>query len=85
MNNLQKTVSMISGYDRDLDMSSARDDFYYDECETHEEKKSHIASYGVNVDDITLLSSEDISKIYLFLETEFENENQKWHAFENLI
>lgn len=86
MNNLQLVASSISGYEPNEPFSSARDDFYYDNCTTLPEKISHLQSYALCAlkgRSITL-SKEECLHIILFLDREFPNENNRYHAFNEL-
>lgn len=69
MNNLQKTVSAISGWDPHN--SGARNDYYY-ELETREEKLEQIKLYAENALDITLTDAE-VERCFEYLEKEVES------------
>lgn len=84
MNNLQKTVSSISGLtleDGSL-RNNARDDFYYD-CETNTQKKEQIEAYAENCLNIYLNESE-IAKVIDCLDFLENESNESSEAFTKL-
>jgi hypothetical protein len=74
MNNLQQIASDISGYiplnfyDAYIPSEQgARDDYYYDECHTTQEKIYQIKHYAENVSEL-YISSAEIYRVMGFLE-----------------
>lgn len=77
----QTVASAISGWDP-LD-SGARSDYYYDDCHTDIEKLEHIIDYALNGLNLPL-SATQYMRIFKYLETQFDDNNCKTHAFWNL-
>lgn len=81
-NTAQITASGISGYCPDFE-PGAKNDYYYDECKTIEEKIEQINNYAANVYEIKL-TSYMAHRIMQFLDTEFTNSHERYHAFHEL-
>jgi hypothetical protein len=79
MNNTQKLVSLISGYEPKE--NSAQDDGYY-EITLVSEAYKYLLDVIAATDDID--HSADIYQAYDFLEDEFEGEEERYHAFKSL-
>lgn len=77
---MQEVASGISGYGHDE--YGAKCDAYYD-LESKEEKLKIIIDYAMNVYAIKL-SEEQVEKIFVFLEGDFEGEAGLFYAFEEL-
>lgn len=86
LNNLQKIASSISGYEHYEDFTSARNDFYYDECDSLDKKISQVLAIGENFgdDDCIILTKDEARKIVEFLDIDFSGSNEMYHAYENL-
>lgn len=79
-NILQKLVSDISGYDPEG--NGARNDYYYT-LGSAEAKRECIRDYADKVLDVEI-TYEMADAVYNFIETEFTNENERFHAFQAL-
>lgn len=82
MSKTQELVAAISGYDPNQGMG-ASNDCYYEE-ETLESKKAFLIDFVKHYEEEDL-EGADIEAALNFLEFEFENSNEKWHAFNALI
>lgn len=82
MNNLQKIASAISGYEHQGGFASAKDHGYYD-LKTEAEKIAYICTLSNVLESVEPVSCVEAIDIYHFLELP-QNENDRWHAFENL-
>lgn len=89
MNKLQELFCCISGYESLLPFSSAKDDYYFDECETKEEKMEQLESYADEYLSNHALTNEDFEKVYFALEAMQSDEalgssDKQYTIFENL-
>ena len=66
MNDKQQVFCAITGYDVH-GITGAKDDYYFDECHTQEEKKGQISGHAENALDI-YLSDDAINEVYLAIE-----------------
>jgi len=82
MNKLQKVASAISGYEPTGAFSSAKNDFYFDECDTLEKKINQVIDYAreVNGDE---LNRDEALLVVGFLDKELDA-NDTFQAFKNL-
>lgn len=82
LNNLQKIVAEISGYDHKNDYSGAKNDAYY-ECESRSDKLKFIIEYSDHADGIIPVSKDEAEKVFSVLECD-GGQNEHYHAFEGL-
>ena len=83
MNNTQKIVSNISGYEPHESFTSAKSDDYYDECPSLFERFEHVKEYASNALDIELTVKETLDAVE-WLDTSFNGDNDRFHAFKEL-
>jgi hypothetical protein len=84
MNKLQLIASAISGYEPYKSFTSAKDDYYYNECNTESEKLEQILNYAANVYEIEL-TQEECQEVYNFLEKEKAlDQSGRQNLFDNL-
>jgi hypothetical protein len=80
----QRVASGISGYCPDYE-PVAKNDYYYDECKTIEQKRQQVLDYADNAMDIDLEKHGSLDRVIEFLETESEmSSNDRYHAFHEL-
>lgn len=77
-NSAQQVASGISGYSPNE--TSARNDYYYEECDDEAKKLYQIFNYAWEVYEINL-SFLEASRVMAFLDTEFTSSNDIYHAF----
>lgn len=81
---IQQVTSAISGYEYNKSFTSAKCDYYYDECKTLREKYDHVQNYAENVLNFTL-NAYEMMRAILFLETEGKmDQNERFFSFQDL-
>lgn len=90
-NNLYIVASDISGNDLESGyvQSNASNEAYYN-LQSESEKKDFIKNYAENLSDFSehsnqYLSDEEVTRIYDYLEKEFDNSSDHFFALQNLI
>jgi hypothetical protein len=84
MNKLQQVATAINGSGDGINYKTmgAKDTYYY-ELQSEVDKKEHIERYAENVLNI-YLDKEEIKKVYNFLETKTEGQNEYFYLLRNL-
>ena len=84
-NKLYKIATAISGEELDngLIRSGARDDFYYDDCKTQEEKLNKIRGYADEVVGCSINEDEALA-IMNYLDSEFDSSSEHYNALDSL-
>lgn len=82
-NATQLLVADISGYTPFDGENSARDDGYYDQVTTLE-KLDYLTQYIASAPVYEWYKDADITKAWIFLESDFSGENERYHAFKEL-
>lgn len=83
MNNKQKLFEAITGYSPTLINVGARNDFYFDECKTKDEKIQQLKDYAENALEI-YLTENDIESVYDAIETEKDGANDWFYVYNKL-
>ncbi len=83
-NTAQRVASGISGYCPDYE-PGAKNDYYYDECKTIEQKRRQVMGFAEYWLEIDLEKHGSLDRIIEFLETESDmSSNDRYHAFHEL-
>jgi len=85
-NKLYKIATTISGEELDngLVRSGAKNDFYYDECRSEEEKLDQIKAIAENVVECSV-TQEEAEIIMNYLDADFEDSSAHYYALEALF
>jgi len=84
LTDMQKLYSAITGYEGpNSAFSSAKDDYYYDDCKTLEEKIDHLRDYAENCLEI-YLDNEELIRVATAIDTESDGQNEEYLKFEKL-
>ena len=85
-NKLYKIASSISGTELEggTVRAGAKNDYYYDECNTQKEKLSQIEAIAENVFEVSI-DKEEAIKIMNYLESDFEDSSEHYFALEDLL
>ena len=84
MNDVQKLICEISGYEPTKDFTSARNDSYY-ELENRSDRLGFLIEFVGNVDYMNLkLSAYEYTKALSFLDHDFTCQNEMYHEFDRL-
>lgn len=85
-NKLYKIATSISGEELEdgFVRDGAKNDYYYDECNTQKEKLSQIEAMAENVVEVSI-DREEAIKIMNYLESDFKESSDHYFALENLL